>query len=514
MALWASLATLVSPAMHFALRGLRGASFPKNPSQRIQKGSCSNMKSHIRASISCKVSFHGGRKYNLKHNHRTYDRDKWIKDGHIDYKRTSLNEILVSKNLKEFFDEEFGEALVASDKANEKKHPDRVWGISRKEYEKIKKEEGQERADEVRRKSAVKGYYNSKKREVQEFIIQLGNHEDYLKIVEQYGQEKADEFYRSFLIETLEDFQKENPQLVVFDASLHFDETVEGSPHIHIDTLPVAESKQGLKKKVSLDGALKMQGYDRKKLHTYDDTPYKTFLRTYREHLEELGKGYADIIPSEHTGRQHTPTNVWRNKKLNEENQKLEEARDEKVIALATIEPQPEMPPPLVPDEPRPTREHRGYTREEEKELQREQKAWDKRHATPNVFNPKGGERYQAEQEHALLTEQRKKERDEWKTKNEYEQTLKRTAERQKQTAVRQAQETAKLEKESIEVKRRERQAAQQIKMARDAQFAAVAQREVYALERVPLSTAAEILARNEREREQQQISKGDKQQW
>lgn len=284
------------------------------------------MRSHIRADLMCKVSFHGGRKYNLTHNHRTFDPTKWnIQDNHIDYSRSGLNEILISKNLKEFFDEEFGDALVASDKANERKHPDRVWGISRQEYEKIKKEEGQERADEVRRESALKNYFNAKHCEVQEFIIQIGDHETYLKMVEQYGQKEADEFYRAFLTEALEDFQKQNPQLVVFDASIHFDEVVEGSPHIHIDTLPIAEYSKGMTKKVSLEGALKMQGYDRKQSHTYADTPYKNFLRTHRAHLEELGRSYATIIPSEHTGKQHTPTHVHRNQQLIKQNKEAEE---------------------------------------------------------------------------------------------------------------------------------------------------------------------------------------------
>lgn len=471
------------------------------------------MKSHIRADLSCKVSFHSGKKYSISHNHRAYNQEQWNKDGHIDYKRSDLNEIIISKNLKDFFDDEFGDALVASDKANERKHPDRVWGISRKEYEKIKKEEGQERADEVRRESAVKGYYNAKKREVQEFIIQLGNHEDYLMMVEQYGQEKTDEFYREFLTDALKDFQEQNPQLVVFDASLHFDEVVEGSPHIHIDTLPVAESKQGLKKKVSLEGALKMQGYDRKKSHTFDDTPYKNFLRVYRAHLEELAGDYVNVIPSEHTGRKHTPTNVWRNQQLTAKNQKLESdnknlevERDKKVLELSSIEPQPQLPPPLPEDEPRPKREHRIYTREEEKELEQEQKEWDKRHAKPSVFNPKGGERYQAEQAHADLTEQRKKERDEWNQKN----TPIISAKNQSARAASKERELAKREQQ---IELRELQAAQQIKAAKDAQFAALAQREAYALERVPLPTTAELFARNYHRDEQQQTQAAEKQQ-
>lgn len=308
-------------------------------------------------------------------------------------------------------------------------------------------------------------------------------------MVEQYGQDEANKFYRAFLTEALEDFQRRNPQLVVFDASVHFDEVVEGSPHIHIDTLPIAEYSKGMTKKVSLEGALKMQGYDRKKSHSYDDTPYKNFLRTYRAELEGLAGSYANIIPSEHKGKKHTPTHVHRNRELIAQNKKLEVERDQKVLELLNIEPEPQLPPPLPEDKPRPIREHRGYTREEEKELEREQKEWDKRHAKPNAFNRKGGERYQAEQEHAAFMEQKKKDRKEWELKNRLTESAKRERERNKQTA-------AQLKRELTEVEQERAELLRQMKAAKDAQFAAIAQKASYDLEHVLLPTTAELFVR------------------
>lgn len=87
--------------------------------------------------------------------------------------------------------------------------------------------------------------------------------------------------------------------------------------------------------------------------------------------------------------------------------EELSQQRDSRVVELSSIPPRPQLPPPLPPDEPRPMREHRGYTRTEEKELAKKQKSWDKSHA-------KGGERWNAEQQHKAETEQKLKEGADW----------------------------------------------------------------------------------------------------
>lgn len=59
-----------------------------------------------------------------------------------------------------------------------------------------------------------------------------------------------DEFYNSFL--------KRNPQLHVYSAHLHMDES---TPHLHIDFIPYTTgSKRGLSTRVSLKQALVDQG--------------------------------------------------------------------------------------------------------------------------------------------------------------------------------------------------------------------------------------------------------------
>lgn len=93
--------------------------------------------------------------------------------------------------------------------------------------------------------------------------------------------------------------------------------------------------------------------------------------------------------------------------KILDEIEELEQQRDSRVVELSSIPPRPQLPPPLPPDEPRPMREHRPYSREEERELAKAQKSYDKAHK-------KGGERWNAEQQHQAATEQARKAQAEW----------------------------------------------------------------------------------------------------
>lgn len=238
--------------------------------------------------LDCKVSMHLGKKYNIKHNTRDFDRSKWNKDGHIDESRSHLNEVITDENLRDFFEETFSKAIADYNEKNTVKPPDRITTVSE--------------------------YYAKNKNKAQEIILQLGDHETYEKMVERLGQEKADDFYKAASKKAFSKWQKDNPSLKVFCAAIHMDEQ---TPHLHIDFLPVAESKRGLTTKVSLDGALKQIGFARKKEDKYDKTPYKRWLFDRRKVFEEfyqktadelLGKGVLNILPSEPTTAPHQET--------------------------------------------------------------------------------------------------------------------------------------------------------------------------------------------------------------
>ena len=81
-----------------------------------------------------KVSMHRGNVLSRKHNNRTFDKDKWNKDGHIDYSRTHLNDNVIDYDLAQYIDEIMGDATLENDEKNWIKHPERVIGMSKNEY--------------------------------------------------------------------------------------------------------------------------------------------------------------------------------------------------------------------------------------------------------------------------------------------------------------------------------------------------------------------------------------------
>ena len=221
-------------------------------------------------------------------NTREFDHEKWNTDGHINESRSSLNEVLVNVNLRDFFEETFGKSIDDFNNKNKSKHADRCTTVSK--------------------------YFEEQKRKVQESILQVGDADTYKAIVKQFGQQKADEFYKTALENAFEKWQEDNPSLRVFGAYIHMDEA---TPHLHLDWLPVAESNRGLTTKVSLEGSLKQIGFSRSKEDKYDKTPYKRWLSDRRQGYEDfwqqtadelLEKGTIKVLLSEPTAVPHRET--------------------------------------------------------------------------------------------------------------------------------------------------------------------------------------------------------------
>lgn len=171
---------------------------------------------------SVSISFSTAAKGNFNHNRRTNSKVP----ENVDPTRTAFNKILVDKDIRQVYNEVFGEAL-AEYNANQiaKKHPERQ----------------------------KKDYYSSvcrdKKTEpFREAVVQIGNKD------KQLPRWESNEILQKFL----KQFQKNNPQLVVVGAYIHNDEA---TPHMHIVYVPVATYSKGLKKRVSNDKALNQMGY-------------------------------------------------------------------------------------------------------------------------------------------------------------------------------------------------------------------------------------------------------------
>ena len=243
--------------------------------------------------VSCKASMHIGKKWSAAHNRRTYDKEKWNLDGHIQADRSDLNVTLCDTDYKTWFHQAFDAAIDEYNAKNAVKHSERL----------IDKDK----------------YCAEQSGKVQECIIQLGDHQTYMEMVDKIGVAAADQLHIQFLTDAFKQWQQENPSFRVFSAIIHMDETKDGTPHLHLDFMPVAQSKRGLAVKVSVDGALKEIGFDRKKDQKYAEAPYRRWLGVQRERIETLAAQYVDLIPSEHdTGRQHIETWQYRSEQARE----------------------------------------------------------------------------------------------------------------------------------------------------------------------------------------------------
>lgn len=249
----------------------------------------------MQANISGKTTFHDGKKWSGTHNARTEKAmSEWNQDGHINPRLTPENEILLWGksewmsqsdfvesgekycDLKAIFDQTFGDALVKFNNA-QTKHPERVIGYSKGQIEGLREQltaklakngspseiaEVEKQLQQKIRDKAVSTYLAEQKKNIHESIVQLSDHKNFELLCNQVGEEKAREMHKEYLHRCVEDWQKNNPNLMIVGAAIHFDEA---TPHVHIDWMSVGHSNRGLTVKVSMDAALKEQGFEREK---------------------------------------------------------------------------------------------------------------------------------------------------------------------------------------------------------------------------------------------------------
>lgn len=170
------------------------------------------------------VSFHNGTSWSRGHNVRD---KRFVKEQHhIDTSLSDNNIILVDELVRKAYDRIFGEA--AAEYNSKQKRSDR----------------------------RIDNYYNKirqdkRKHIVYECIIQIGDKDD-------TGNNAPLE--KEALIRFVEDWERRNPNLKLIGAYIHADEP-DGTLHLHIDYIPVAECTRGMKLQNSLDRALEQQGF-------------------------------------------------------------------------------------------------------------------------------------------------------------------------------------------------------------------------------------------------------------
>ncbi|AOM14734.1 plasmid recombination protein [Bacillus thuringiensis] len=193
-------------------------------------------------------------KTNIKHNNRAMNEKEKGRNSHIDYSKSDENKYLVQKDIKELYQEEFGEVLEkynAKQKRNDRKIDDYYKHIQ-----------------------------SSKKTSLQqEMIVQVGDMKDFNYRAD---YEKANEI----LLEWFQDFEKRNPNLKVYNAVIHNDEA---SPHMHLNFVPVASGyKRGLERQVSFDRAIMQQDATLDKMRPFDDWREKE-VQSLEKILKERG---------------------------------------------------------------------------------------------------------------------------------------------------------------------------------------------------------------------------------
>lgn len=184
-----------------------------------------------------------------KHNTRECYQDREHTPDNIDFDRRADNIVLVNRPIEEVYEACFGAAAEAYNaKQVEKGHAERQIP----DY-----------LEHVRK--------DKKLNEMYEFVVQLGNMEEHP------DPEVAAAIYREWLDGISHRY---GAQFCIKQAIIHMDEAV---AHMHVEVVPVAESKRGLAVQNSMNKAVKQAGH----------ADYKDMLAGWDEILTEVMKAHG-----------------------------------------------------------------------------------------------------------------------------------------------------------------------------------------------------------------------------
>lgn len=162
------------------------------------------------------------------HNRRDYEKIGKPTPGNIDVSKSSENITLVDKDIRQAYQEIFGEALERYN-AKQKRADRKIEDY----YDHIQKS-----------KNGEKPFY--------EYVMQWGKRED-------FQTPEVRERAKEALVQYVKTFEERNPNLKLIGAYIHMDEA---SPHLHLDYVPVAHGyTRGLETRNSLDKAMKQMGF-------------------------------------------------------------------------------------------------------------------------------------------------------------------------------------------------------------------------------------------------------------
>lgn len=200
--------------------------------------------------ISLSVT-HSDNKINVKHNNRDFEEREWghTTNSHINRDLSKYNTSFIQQDIKEAYQEAFGEALAEYNEKQKRKYlkiPDYyeyIKGLN--DQHKTKKSKGGKATtkynlqDEIIITIGNKAYWEDMHYRT---ISSINDKEEAERIFIEYKKKQSDEIFREFL----KDFQAKHKHLHVFNAVAHYDEA--GAPHMHLTFFGKAEGlKKGLR---------------------------------------------------------------------------------------------------------------------------------------------------------------------------------------------------------------------------------------------------------------------------
>ncbi len=203
------------------------------------------------------------------HNRREYEKIGRELPDNIDVSKSHENIILVDRDIREAYQEIFGEALEQYN-AKQKRADRKIENY----YDHIRTS-----------KNGEKLFY--------EDVVQWGSKEDFQ---DPETRQKAKEA----LIEYVNTFQERNPNLKLIGAYIHMDEA---SPHLHLDYVPVAHGyTRGLATRNSLDKAMKEMGFQPEK-ESRKNNATKLWKESERAYFADLCRSRGLEVEAERKAR-------------------------------------------------------------------------------------------------------------------------------------------------------------------------------------------------------------------
>lgn len=218
-------------------------------------------------------------KGNLSHNERKFY------TNNIDIDRSKDNLQFYSLSVEEAYKEYFGNAIDEYNRTQKRK--DRLKSVDKYLFELRENEH---------KKGAEKPFY--------EIVVQIGDKNTCNILNNKEQAENA----KNVLIKYVKGWQDRNPNLRVFNATIHMDET---TPHLHLDYIPVATGyKQGLKVRNSLSKALECQGLG-KGVGRNDNASIR-WQKQEREVIKDLAINHGFEIEEKGVDRPHLSVSEYK----------------------------------------------------------------------------------------------------------------------------------------------------------------------------------------------------------